>query len=254
MKSLKPALLLLLAVIMIFPAKLFAQKGIKLGVIALPQNTWLLNSDDWNATKNVYNHKVTLGMAGGVKFGWHFGDGIGLRLDALYSLQGQRYTSLNSKNVEVQNNIRLQYLQVPVFLSFNTNTQYAKVMFAFAVGFQGGMLMRARYFNDDETYSLDPVNDPHILYYPTTKKTYSRFTYGPVAEFGIDIKLTYNLMANVRFRGSYQLNDTENKNATVTKIENGIPYRESFWNESRPSTGQITGGILMGLTYTFTEY
>ena len=193
-------------------------------------------------------------MAGGVKFGWHFGDGIGLRLDALYSLQGQRYTSVNSKKDLVENNIRLQYVQVPVFISFNSNTRHAKVMFAGAVGFQGGMLVRARYYNNDQTYIPDQVLWTNVLYYPPTRKTYTKFTYGPVAEFGVDITLTYNLMANIRFRGSYQLNDSENKNATVTKIENGIPYRESFWDENRPATTQITGGILMGLTYTFTEY
>ena len=117
MKFLKPAFLLLFAVIFSFPSSLFAQKGLKLGIIALPQNTWLLNADDWSNSKNVYNHKITMGMAGGVKFGWHFGDGIGLRLDALYSLQGQRYTSVNSKKDLVENNIRLQYVQVPVFIS-----------------------------------------------------------------------------------------------------------------------------------------
>lgn len=254
MQRFAPVRSLVFSLVLMLPLLGFSQKGFKLGVIALPQNTWLLNSDDWNAPKNQYEHQITMGMAGGLLAGWNFGDGVGLKMNFLYSLQGQKYRSLNDKNEEVENNIRLQYLKIPLMLSFNSRTQYNKVIFSFGLGFEVGFLTRARYFNNDQSYVPDPVLMANVLDYPSTWESYNTMTYGPCAEVGFDVKLTYNIMANFRLRGDYMLNDAEDKNRTITRIQNGIPYREYYWGETRPDTKQFTGGILLGLTYTFTEF
>jgi hypothetical protein len=40
---------------------------------------------------------------------------------------------------------------------------------------------------------------------------------------GVDIKLAYNIMGNIRLRGDYTLSDAENKNAAYKLYTNGIP-------------------------------
>ncbi len=254
MKFFSPARFLVFGFLILSPSILLGQKGLKLGVIALPQNTWLINADDWNAPKNEYDHKLTFGMSGGLLAGWHFGDGVGLKLNFLYSLQGQKYASINDEKENVENNIRLQYFKIPLMISFNSRTEYSKVIFSFGAGIQAGFLTRARFFNNDQSYTPDQILYANVLDYPSTFESYKKFVYGPVAEFGFDIKLTYNIMANLRLRGDYMLFDSEDKNQTITYMQNGIPYREFYWGDTRPETKQITAGILVGLTYTFTEF
>ena len=78
--------------------------------------------------------------------------------------------------------------------------------------------------------------------------------YGPVAEIGVDIKLTYNVMANIHLRADYGLSDAENKDAAYKFWDFGIPEDVRYWDETRPVTNNMTAGLVFGLTYTFTTY
>ena len=71
---------------------------------------------------------------------------------------------------------------------------------------------------------------------------------------GLDIKLAYNIMGNIRLRGDYNLSDAENKNSAYKLYTNGIPDDIRIWDESRAVTNNLTGGLMIGITYTFTEY
>jgi hypothetical protein len=233
----------------------FGQKGLKLGLVALPQTSWMLNDDDQAVPQDQFKYKTTYGMAAGPLFGYNFGDGIGFRLNFLYSAQGQKYTNLNSEGTLVTHTRRLNYLKVPLFLSFNTGTEFNKVILAADLGFQATMLLRARYYNDDQSYTPDEILfNPNVRDYPTDYKQYEFFGYGPTASVGVDVKLAYNVMGNIRIRGDYSLTDAENKDAAYKLYTNGIPDDVRVWDEARAVTTNITGGIMIGLTYTFTEY
>ena len=246
--------LLVVITVVGFFAGVQAQKGIKIGVIALPQTTWMLNQDDMDAPLDMFDYKTTFGMASGPSFGYNFGDGIGFRLNFLYSAQGQKYTTLNDEGTEVNHTRRLNYFKVPLFLSFNTRTDFAKVVFSFNAGFQASVLTRARYYNDDESYTPDEALFDNVTEYPTTYQRYSWLDYGPVVDFGLDIKMTYNLMANVHLRADYSLADAENKDAAFKLWTSGIPNDVRYYSETRPVTTNLTGGLSLGLTYTIGSY
>jgi hypothetical protein len=254
MKGISRVVLGLLAIVLATGA-VYGQKGLKLGVVALPQTTWMLNDDDLSVPQDQFKYKTTFGMAVGPSVGYNFGDGIGLKLNFIYSAEGQKYTNVNSEGTLVNHTQRLNYMKVPLFFTLNTGTEIHKVIFALDLGFQANFLMRARYYNDDQSYTPDEaINNPDVYDYPSSYKQYSLFNYGPVAAAGIDIKLAYNIMGNIRLRGDYTLDDVENKNAAYKLYTNGIPDDIRIYDESRPETKNLTGGIMFGLTYTFTTY
>ncbi len=231
----------------------FAQKGLKLGIVALPQTSWMLNGDDMDVPQDQFKYKTTFGMAAGPSVGYHFGDGIGFKLNFIYSAEGQKYTNLNGEGTLVNHTRRLNYMKIPLFFTLNTGTEIHKVVFALDLGFQANFLMRARYYNDDQSYTPDDILfNPNVRDYPSSYKQYSLFNYGPVAGVGVDIKLAYNIMGNIRVRGDYTLGDVENKDAAYKLYVNGIPDDVRVWNETRPFTKNLTGGLMFGLTYTFT--
>ncbi|MCB9231107.1 MAG: PorT family protein [Bacteroidia bacterium] len=235
------------------PSLVQAQKGLKLGFFALPQNTWMYNADDAAAAKDVYSHRITFGMAAGGSAGYNFTQHFGVRTNIIYSLQGQRWQSKNALRDIVTHNQRMHYLKVPIMIGFNTNTRLSKVIFSMYGGFQAGLLVKARYYNDDQTYVPDQELYSNILDWPSEYRQHRWYDYGPVGEIGVDVKLTYNIMANVRIRADYSLVDAENKNATYRELENGIPVIKKFYSDTRPATTNMNGGILFGLTWTITE-
>lgn len=254
MKGLFRAVLWLLVVVA-STGSAFGQKGLKLGMVALPQTTWMLNKDDMDVPQDQFKYKTTFGMAAGPSVGYNFHDGIGFRLNFLYSAQGQKYSNYNSEGTLVNHTRRLNYLKVPLFISLNTGTEFSKVILAADLGFQVDFLLRARYYNDDQSYTPDEILfNPNVRDYPSTYKQYSLFNYGPTAALGLDIKLAYNVMGNIRVRGDYSLTDAENKDSAYKLYTNGIPDDVRIWDEARSVTNNLTGGLMIGVTYTFTEY
>ncbi|MEM0997501.1 MAG: porin family protein [Bacteroidota bacterium] len=254
MKGLTRILLVLLVVSGTAFTGAFAQKGLKLGVVALPQTTWLLNQQDIDAPQDVFDFKTTFGMAAGPMVGYNFGDGIGFRLNFLYSAQGQKWTNNNSRGDVVTNTQRLHYLKVPLLVSFNTGTDFNKWIFSFQAGFQANLLVRARYYNDDESYTPDEALFDNITDFPTTYQRFNWIDYGPVVDFGLDIKLKYNVMANIHLRADYSISDAENKDAAYKLWTFGVPDDVTFYPTDRGMTNNFTAGLVFGLTYTFTTY
>lgn len=254
MKGISRAVLGLLIVITASGA-VFGQKGLKLGVVALPQTTWMLNKDDMDVPQDQFKYKTTFGMSAGPSVGYNFGDGVGFKLNFVYSAEGQKFTNFNSEGTLVNHTRRLNYMKIPLFFTLNSGTEIHKVIFALDLGFQVNFLMRARYYNDDQSYTPDDIlYNPNVRDYPSSYKQYSLFNYGPVAAAGVDIKLAYNIMGNIRLRGDYTLGDVENKNSAYKLYTNGIPDDVRVWSETRPITSNLTGGLMFGLTYTFTTY
>jgi Outer membrane protein beta-barrel domain len=254
MKGISHAVIGLLIVVSAF-GSVFAQKGLKLGIVALPQTTWMLNKDDQTVPQDQFKYKTTFGMAVGPSIGYHFGDGVGLKFNFIYSAEGQKYTNFNGEGTLVNHTRRLDYMKIPLFISLNTGTEFHKVVFAADLGFQVNFLMRARYTNDDQSYTPDEIlYNPNVRDYPSSYKQYSLFNYGPVASVGADIKLAYNIMGNIRLRGDYTLQDAENKDSAYKLYTNGIPDDVRIYDQKRAITNNLTGGLMFGITYTFTTY
>src|SRR5258708_3369282 len=77
-----------------------AQKGFSASVKVTPQFSFLENKDD-NDNSN-YETKATFNANFGIGGAYNFTDKLGIGVDVLYSLQGQRYklssTEYNQKN------------------------------------------------------------------------------------------------------------------------------------------------------------
>lgn len=239
--------------LILFAAPVFGQKGIKLGFLALPQTSWMLNQDDMEAPLDEFEYKTTFGMAAGPTFGYNFNDGLGFRMNFIYSAQGQRYANINDEGTTVNHTRRLNYLKVPLMFHFNTNTSYRKIIFSAAAGFQFNLLARARYYNDDQSYTPDEALWDNVTEYPTTYQRYSWADMGPVLNLGIEVKMKYNLMANVGVRADYSITDAENKNAAYKLWTFGVPDDVTYYPDGRAKTSNMNAGLVFGFTYTISQ-
>ena len=228
-----------------------AQEGLKIGVMAHPMTTYLVNPDDIDANLEDYSYETTFGMAAGPLIGYNFNDNIGFRTSFLYSVQGQKYTALNAQDDEILHTTRLHYLKIPLTVGFNTNTEYNKYIFYFHGGFQLNLLMKGKYYNDDQSYVPDPTFELQVSDYPNVWERYNFVDYGPVVETGLDIKLKYNLMGNIHVRADYGLNDAERKDVEYRLTTNGQTDVVKFWDQERSKTRNFTAGLVIGITYTF---
>ena len=248
------------AILLVFVAGIFsatglkAQEGLKLGFAAVPQNTWLLNQQDIDAAQDQYSFKTTYGMAFGPTFGYDFNEYLGFRLQGLYSAQGQKWTSINGVDDLVTHTQRLNYIKTPLLVQFNSGLSRRKLAVVVALGYQANFLVSARYRNDDQSYTPDEALFDNVTEYPTNYQRFNWLDHGPVAQVGVNIKLTYNVVANIHVRGDYGLNDAENKNSAYKLWTFGIPEDVTFYPTDRPKTSNLTGGLVFGLTYTFSSY
>lgn len=91
-----------------------AQQGFSVSVKATPQFSFLQNSDDND--NSAIEKKATFNANFGVGAGYNFTDNIGIGLDVLYSLQGEKW---EVSGLEV--NQELEYVKMPFYFSYNTD-------------------------------------------------------------------------------------------------------------------------------------
>ncbi len=89
-----------------------AQKGFNVSVKATPEFSFLLNKDDHD--NNLYSSKATFNTNFGVGAGYNFTKNIGVAIDGLYSMQGQKY-KLSGKDYNQESKLykstRLFYME-----------------------------------------------------------------------------------------------------------------------------------------------
>ena len=99
-----------LTIVSLVTTKINAQQGFSVSIKAVPQFSFLQNKDNNNASN--YSQKATFNAGFGVGAGYNFTNNLGVGLDALYSLQGQRY-ALNN----VKYNQKNEYIKHPCILA-----------------------------------------------------------------------------------------------------------------------------------------
>ncbi|HWJ26299.1 MAG TPA: outer membrane beta-barrel protein [Flavisolibacter sp.] len=194
-----------------------AQKGFSLSVKATPQFSFLQNSDDNNNSS--IEKKATFNTNFGIGAGYDFNKNIGVALDVLYSLQGQRYTT---NDVEV--NQKVNYIKVPVYFTYNTDPS-KPVSFIAKVGPQVSFLTGSKLADKDGN---DIVSD--------TKDAYKSATFGGAAGAGVQFKLSSNLFLNTNVRFDYDFTNAED--------DSYISYPQG-----RAKTYNMTTGLEVGLKY-----
>ena len=194
-----------------------AQQGLHIGIIGDPTNTWMLNSDDSDDS----NHelKPTISAAFGLGIGYNFGDNMGIEVNALYSLEGQRYeiggVEFHQKN---------DYLKIPLMLTYNSDPS-ASVMFLGKVGPQLGVLVGSK-LNDGDGNEL--IDD--------TKDVFAATTIGAAASLGVGFNLSENLQLTTGLKFDYSFTNTDDEDY-------------EFYDNNRATTNNMVGGLEVGLRY-----
>ena len=135
-------------IIIVLSLQLQAQRGIEAGALIQPQIYGQLfeTSPEGRAFKIPYSFAI------GINVGYNFSDFIGVRTGFLYSPQGDKYAD-TSTNPETAYDLKLDYIQVPVYLKYNSSAT-SKIAFLVQVGGHASFLNNA---------SLSSLTKPSIL-------------------------------------------------------------------------------------------
>jgi hypothetical protein len=194
-----------------------AQKGFNLSVKATPEFSFLLNKDDND--NNLYNSKATFNTNFGIGAGYNFTKNIGVAIDGLYSMQGQKY-ELSGEEY----NQKVNYVKVPVYFTYNTNPQKS-ISFSGKIGPQVSFLTTSKLTNDD---GKDLVGD--------TNDRYEKATFGGAAEAGIQLRMDRNLFLTAGVKFDVDFTNAEDKDYTS-------------YPSGRAETYNMTSGLEVGFKY-----
>lgn len=147
--------------------------------------------------------EATLGYGAGILLGFNFSDHIGIQGEAIYSTLSQKYSEQ-----DVEREIKLEYINIPLLLSYNTG-KLKPVNFNIVAGPQIGISVGSELLTSDGS---DPNGDAVL----SVKKGDLGFAYGAGFDFGLNAAKTFRL--GIGFRGVYGFFDiSDNSNNTSTE-------------------------------------
>jgi len=204
-------------IIMALTTNVHAQQGLSVSVKAAPNMSNMLNKDDLD--NNNYDWKATPGESFGFGAEYGFNKNMGVGVDVLYSLQGQRF-EING----TEYNQRVNYIKVPVMFTYNMKLNNMLSLTGKA-GPQVSFLTKSRLMDDDR-------NDLKS----NTNEEYENVTFGGMFSAGVNLKIMKNLYATggIRFDGDF----TNAEDKTYQYYQTG---REKSYN--------MTAGLEFGLKY-----
>lgn len=211
---------------------LLAQMGLHVSFQGGPQYSKILNKESLDTLRGDFQAEATWGYQGMVKVGYNFVPPIGLHLAAVYSVQGQDFTTADSLGERSRTSRRLTYLKIPLLLRMSSEPGPA--MFVWEFGPQIGLLRDATISQNDTLLGL-PY--PAISLF---KPTDIAIAWGIGAEFCI----TDGFHIVLEHRGDYGFLDMEDKDF----IYNG----QLIYALNRKKANNLTLGISLGLKFVIT--
>lgn len=199
-----------------------AQRGLTLGVQGVAQNSWMFNKD--NSDNGGFKYKTTFGPAFGVGAQFGLGDHIGVGMDLLYSIQGQR-SEFTLQDVTAEQYQRNTYMKIPLMLVLNSDPD-AGCMFQLKVGPQFSFLTNSKLEDKDGN---DIVGD--------TKDAFNNTDIGGMLSLGAAFRITESLRFTTALRFDYGFTDAQDEDY-------------EFFPADGAKTANATGGLAIGLTYT----
>lgn len=194
----------------------FAQEGFSISVKATPQFSFLQNSTD-NDNKAI-EKEATFNAAFGVGAGYNFTENIGIGLDAIYGLQGQK---LKAGGVKVHQ--KVDYLKVPLYFAYNTDP-FKTVSFYGKIGPQINFLTNAKVSAGGSSKFVD------------NKSQFESVTFGGMANVGTQFRLMDNLFLQTGLYFDYDFTNAEDKDY-------------SGYTPGRADTYNMNAGLQVGLKY-----
>lgn len=192
------------------------EKGWQITLKAIPQASWMWNKSDKKIPG--FDRKTLVNTGFGIGTGYNFSKRIGLGLDVLYSLQGQKY---GEDGLEFSH--RINYIKLPLALHYTINPS-AKINLIGKVGPQLNILSEAKIKKDDQVFVKD------------AKEYLEDITFGGVAGLSVQIPLHRQWFLLTGLRYDLGFTNAENKDH-----KDSVPLRKKTYNS--------TAGIEVGLKY-----
>jgi opacity protein-like surface antigen len=138
----------------------------------------------------------------GAHLGYNFSDQVGLQAEVIYNKFSQKF-----KESDVEHNIDLSYVNIPLLLALNTSKSKAFNL-GVVLGPQIGLSVGSKLANTNTNPNLKvPVL--------SVKSTDFGFAYGAGIDFGLNTEGTVRL--GLGFRGVHGLIDISDNSATITE-------------------------------------
>lgn len=196
-----------------------AQKGFNVSVKATPEFSFLLNKTD-NDNK-LYKSKATFNTNFGIGAGYNFTKNIGVAINGLYSLQGQKY-ELSGREY----NQKVDYIKVPLYFTYNSNPEKL-ISFSGKIGPQVSFLSSSKLTYNNGKDSVGNTNS-----------RYEKSAFGGAAVAGIQMRIDRNLYLTAAARFDVDFTNAEDKD-----------YKS--YPAGRADTYNMTSGLEVGLKYNF---
>jgi hypothetical protein len=197
MKTFQHRISLILATgIIIFITAMGARsQGVEFGLRFMPAFTKFdINTSSGNTIKG----DIDLGYGVGALLGFHFSDNVGIQGEIIYSSFAQKY-----KEDNVDRNINLKYINIPLLLALNTSKGKA-INFGVVAGPQIGLNVGSKLLS-----SSGGAGDPIL----SVKKGDLGFAYGAGLDFGLNP--SHSFILGIGFRGVYGLIDISDNSNTI---------------------------------------
>lgn len=208
-----------------------AQQGFHVGLLGMPQNTWIFNKTDSDAPEDEFAYEFTWGLSGMFKLGYNFADPIGIHTGVIYSKQGQDATGSDTLIGSFSTSRELNYIKIPLLLHINSDP--GPVMFTFEMGPQIGILMNASTFFNENLIQYPFENE--LIYSPTDLS----FTWS----IGAEICFNEWFHFIIQHRGDYSILDVEDKGFSFQNL--------AFWDSERKKSFNGNFGIMGGFNFCF---
>jgi hypothetical protein len=194
-----------------------AQQGFSVSVKTTPLFSFLQNKDDHD--NGSIQQKATANANFGIGAGYNFTPKLGVGMDVLYSLQGQRYEIYG-----IETKQKVNYVKIPVYFTYNGNPS-KPVSFIGKIGPQLSVLTDSK-LTDNNGLTLKS----------DTKDLYKNVTFGGMAAGGAQFKLDRRLFLTTMARFDYDVTNAED-------------HTNPYYPAGRAKTHNMTTGMEVGLKY-----
>lgn len=191
---------LVLSTIVFFNSALFAQNTYK-GEFGLRFMPTVSVFDVQTSAGGKISGDATVGLGFGAFAGLNFTDHIGIQAEIIYSKLSQKY-----REQDLEREINLEYINIPLLLSYNTGKD-KPINFNIVAGPQMGINVGSELFTPNNG---DPDNQAVLA----VKKGDLGFAYGAGFDFGLNANRTFRL--GLGFRGVYGLFDISDNSNNIT--------------------------------------
>ena len=218
-----------------------AQKGFWAGVNYLPQITGMHNKDDASFYDHAYQNKITYDQAAGIQLLYNFNNRMGLGTQVIFSSEGQKFLCIY--NIPFPGKKRMDYLKIPLFISFNSNPD-KKIIFKIMPGIQINYLLKA-----DGAVVL--INRPANFFdlEPAKNIYFHKALFAANLSAGCEYKISEKIHLGFMLRADFAFTDAEKKDIRLDQAGQPPTQFYKLENPSRPKTHNYSFSPMLMLSY-----